>query len=460
MIERGEYDMSHARWEYDKPFTFDGTEHRVVIKGLPEGVTPVYRGNSATDAGEYKASVTFTVADEHNFNVPEMDDLKWTVNKADYDMSGAAWDYDGEFTYNGRMYEVSLRGLPDGVRAVYTGNAAADTGSYTASADLIPFDQDNYNKPKIADCRWNIVKADYDMSAVRWDYGNARIYNGRAQNVLLEHLPNGVIASYSGNEAVDAGKYVATAELSVSDPLNYNVPSVSDCDWEIIRAEYDMGRVSWDYTDGDFIYDGSRKQIELRNLPEGVRAEYTGNSAVFAGEYNATASFETDNGNFEVPASISIPWRIGRAKYDMSGVTWDYNAAYTFDGSPKRVELTGLPEGLNVEYTNNSAVDAGVYTASAHFSTETTDYSAPEDMHCTWEIEKAEIDIRRIAWDYSQSFVYDGFLKKIELKDVPDLLEVQYSGNTAEVAGRYTAHAELIPVRPENYRTPVMRDCS
>ena len=459
-IERGEYDMSHARWDYDKDFTYDGSEHTVVIKGLPEGVTPVYRGNTAVDAGDYRASVSFIITDERNFNMPVIEDLEWTVKKADYDMSGASWDYDGEFKYNGRMYEVSLRGLPEGVRAVYKGNVAADTGFYTASAELIPYDQDNYNNPVIGDCRWSIAKADYDMGAVRWDYGTARIYNGRPQNVMLEHLPYGVIVSYSGNEAVDAGKYTAAAELSVSDPKNYNVPSVSDCDWEIIRAEYDMGKVAWDYTDGEFTYDGSRKKIELKYLPEGVSAKYTGNSAIFAGEYNATACFEVDNGNFEVPASISMPWSIGKAEYDMSSVTWDYKAAFTYDGSPKRVELIGIPEGLSVEYTDNSAVDAGLYTATAHFSNDTTDYSAPEDMYCTWEIEKADIDIRRIAWDYSQSFVYDGFLKKIELKDVPDLLEVSYSGNTAEVAGHYTAHADLMPVRPENYRTPVMRDCS
>lgn len=459
-IERGEYDMSHAHWDYEKPFVYDGSEHKVVIKGLPEGVTPTYRGNVATDAGDYRASVTFTVADEHNYAVPQMESLEWSVAKADCDMSAAAWNYDGEFTYTGRMYEVILRGLPEGVRAVYTGNAAADVGSYEATAVLIPYDQDNYNRPVVENCKWRISKADYEMSAVRWDYDSPKTFNGREQNILLEHLPGGVTAEYYGNTATDVGQYTARAELFVSDPANYNVPSVSDCDWEIIRSDYDMSDVSWDYVDGMYTFDGSKKTVQIKSLPEGVRAIYSGNSATLAGEYVATASFTTDDNNFNPPEAISIPWRITKADYDMSNVRWDYKESFVYDGAPKRVELIGLPDSVTVTYIDNTAIDAGVYTAVAQFSSDIDDYNIPPSMSCTWSIGKADVDIRRLAWDYSQSFIYDGFLKKVELKGVPDLLKVSYSGNSGDRAGKYLAHAELIPVRPDNYNTPVIRDCS
>ena len=459
-IERGDYDMSHAHWDYDKPFTFDGNEQRVVIKGLPEGVSAYYRGNTATNAGDYRASVTFTVADERNYNVPEMEDLDWSIIKADYDMSAATWNYDGELTYTGSMHEVTLRGLPDGVRAVYSGNAAVDTGSYEASADLIPYDPDNYNKPSVGSCLWSIVKADYEMSAVRWDYSTGKVFNGRAQNVLLEHLPNGVSAIYYGNEATDVGTYTASAELMVSDPANYNIPSVSDCDWEIVRAEYDLSMASWDYSDGKFTYDGTAKTIGMKNLPKGLEVSYKGNTGTLAGDYLATATFETTDRNYETPDSISIPWRIEQLRYDMSGVEWDYVKPFTYDGSPKRVELRGLPLGINVEYSSNSATDAGTYTAVARFSSESENYRTPDEMYCTWVIGKAEVDIRRLAWDYSQSFTYDGTEKTVRLRNIPDLIEVSYSGNTAENAGDYVAHADLIPLRPDNYNTPVMKDCS
>ena len=122
------------------------------------------------------------------------------------------------------------------------------------------------------------MKADYDMSAVRWDYDGLKPYNGREKSVLLEQLPNGVTAAYTGNEATDAGTYTARAVLSVSDPANYNTPAVSDCIWAINKADYDMSGVSWDYTEGSLVYDGSRKTIKLSGLPESVTVTYSDNS--------------------------------------------------------------------------------------------------------------------------------------------------------------------------------------
>ena len=458
-IEKGDYDMSHVHWDYDKPFTYDGSEHRVILKGLPEGVLPSYRGNSAADAGSYRATVSFTASDSRNFNTPGPMEIEWEIKKADYDMSGASWDYDGEFRYNGRMHEVSLRGLPEGVRPVYSGNAAADTGSYEASADLIPFDAGNYNKPFVENCKWQIVKADYDMSAVRWDYDTAAPYNGREQSVLLEQLPNGVSASYTGNEATDAGTYTARAVLSVSDPANYNVPAVSDCIWAIMKADHDMSGADWTFGKEGFVFDGERKTVELTGLPESVTASYSGNSGVKAGTYTATASFTTSDENFVDPDPVSFEWSIAKADYDMSGVSWDYDGSFVYDGNPKRIEVTGLPEGVSVRYEGNTAVDAGAYTAVAKFDIDTSDFNVPEDMFCEWSIEKADPDIRRMRWDYSQPFVYDGTVRTVRLEGIPETLEAEYSGASGDTVGYYTAHAELRPKDPSNYNGTSIRDC-
>ena len=458
-IDKGNYDMSHVRWDYEKPYTYDGTEFRVVLRGLPEGVLPSYRGNAATDAGTYRASVKFTVSDSSNFNTPDPMELEWEIRKADYDMSGASWDYEGEFRYNGRMHEVSLRGLPEGVRPVYSGNAAADTGSYEAFADLIPYDAGNYNKPSIESCKWQIVKADYDMSAVRWDYDYDRVYNGREQSVLLEQLPNGVTAAYTGNEATEAGTYTARAVLTVSDPANYNTPAVSDCIWAIFKGGYDMSGTEWSFDRDSFVYDGERKTVELRGLPESVTAAYYENSGVRAGSYTATATFETSDGNFNAPEPVSFEWSIAKADYDMSGASWDYDGSFVYDATPKRVEIKGLPEGVSVSYEGNTAVDAGTYTAVARFDIDTSDYNVPEDMYCEWSIEKADPDIRMMRWDYSQPFVYDGSVRTVRLAGVPESLEVAYSGADGDTVGYYTAHAELTPKDPANYNGTSIRDC-
>ena len=459
-IGKGNYDMSHVRWDYERPFTYDGSEFRVGLKGLPEGVLPSYRGNTARDAGTYKASVSFTATDSRNYHTPEPMELEWTIRKADYDMSGAAWDYEGAFRYNGKMREVSLRGLPEGVRAVYSGNAAANTGSYEAVAELIPYDTLNYNQPRVESCKWQIEKADYDMSAVRWDYSAPKVFNGREQIVMLDQLPNGIQAYYSGNEGREAGRYTAKAMLTVSDPANYNTPSVPDCDWEISKAGYDMSAVSWDYEPGSCVYDGSRKTVELRGLPENVTASYNENSAVKAGRYTATANFATSDSNFRAPDPVSIDWSIDRADYDMSGVAWDYDGSFVFDGTPKKVQLTGVPEGVSVSYEGNTGVDAGSYKATARFDIDTSDYNVPDSLSCEWAIEKADPDIRRLRWDYAQSYVYDGSVKTVRLEGVPETLDVTYTGDSATAVGNYTAHAELRPKDPANYNGASIRDCS
>lgn len=458
-IEKGNYDMSHAYWDYQEPFIYDGTDHKVVLKGIPEGVFPVYINNEAKDAGDYDASVTFKIADEQNYNVPEFENCKWTINKADPDISGVRWNYNGPFTYSSRMYELTLNGLPKGVRVVYTGNAAVDAGSYEAKAELIPFDKDNFNTPSVDGCNWQIMKADYDMSAVRWDCTDAKIYNGRRQSVMLENLPNGIKVKYRDNENTDVGKYTAMADLTASDSRNYNNPAIGDCDWEIVKADYDMSKVAWDYIKGNFIYDGKEKVVMLSDVPEEVDVVYSGNKAVDAGEYTATATFSTTNPNFTAPEALTIKWSIDKEECDMSRVKWDYRSEFAYDGLNKGIELTGLPEGVKADYEDNVFADAGTYNAIARFTVSSPNFKVPEDMECTWRINKADIDISHVRWDYSQNFIYDGELKKIELAGIPDNVKAEYTGNSETNAGKYIAHADLIPIDTDNFNAPVINEC-
>ncbi|MBQ0018242.1 MAG: BspA family leucine-rich repeat surface protein [Clostridiales bacterium] len=459
-IARAEYDMSAVRWDYDREYTYDGSEKKVVLKGLPEGVFPVYHNNSATEAGEYEASVTFDIADKNNYNVPEFPSCRWKINKADYDMTGTQWNYSGEYVYNGRMQEVVLTGLPAGVRAIYDGNCATNAGAYKAKAELIPYDEANYNAPAPLALSWEIVKADYDMAAVKWDHKAAKAYNGREQVVELENLPGGVQVSYSGNSAKEVGKYSAKALLNVSDPANYNVPSIGDCAWEISKAEVDMSKAEWNYTPGSLVYDGAEKKVELTGLPEGVSAAYKNNTGIKAGSYLATAEFDVEDENYSIPQPISFEWAIDKADCDLSQMKWDYSGELTYTGKIQGIELENVPEVLKVACTGNQATDVGEYQAVASFTAINENYKCPEDAYFRWSIKKANPDIAGIRWDYDKKFIYDGGDKVVELAGVPDSLVVTYSGNRANVVGNFTAHAELYPVDDKNFNIPSIRDCS
>ncbi len=77
----------------------------------------------------------------------------------------------------------------------------------------------------------------------------------------------------------------------------------------ITKATYDMSGVAWDY-DEPFEGDGAVKTVALTNLPVGVTANYTGNTATEPGTNTAHAVLVYDATNFEPPAVADLTWVI------------------------------------------------------------------------------------------------------------------------------------------------------
>ncbi|MDD5822941.1 MAG: BspA family leucine-rich repeat surface protein [Firmicutes bacterium] len=457
MIDKASFDMDNVRWSYDDVFTYDGSAHTVKLYNLPEGVWADYEQNVAADAGQYEAKATFGVNNHQNYVIPESRTLQWEIRPAEFDMSGAHWDYRNNIVYDGNEQGVELLGLPKGVKPIYTGNRALGAGKYEASAVFKLEDDWNFVTPKIDSIEWNIDKAEFDMSEVHWSYVEPFVYDGSAKRVQLVNLPEGVEASYFGNVATGAGTYEARVKLTAKDGDNFNSPVISSCKWRILKADHDMSRVCWDYREGSFTYDGTPKSIELLNLPAGVSATYTGNSEVKAGNYVAEACFSVDDAkNFNVPYVEKCRWNIARDTYDMSGVSWNYSEAKTYDGREKSIELINLPDGVSASYSGNAAVAAGDYNASAKLLVDTENYETPTVADCRWTILKADPNVSSISWNYADSFVYDGLQKSVALTGIPQGMTVSYAGNQAKSAGTYTAEAFITMDDSANYNTPVI----
>ncbi len=156
--------------------TFTITSQKRVVD-VPEIASKVYDGQvqtadvpasadyevvenaGGTDVGEYdvKLQLADSVNCEWSDGGSAAKTLKFSIVKATYDMSGAEWDYGGEFEYDGTAKTVEVAGLPAGVEASYTGNTAVEPGTYTAHATLT-YDSKNYNEPSIGDLEW-VIKA-------------------------------------------------------------------------------------------------------------------------------------------------------------------------------------------------------------------------------------------------------------------------------------------------------------
>ena len=160
-----DFDMSEVEWS-KADFTYDGKEKKVELKGLPEGLTATYTGNTATDAGDYVAKVVFEY-DKTVYADPVFEDLayNWTIKQAEYDMSKVKWTAEN-FEYDGKEKTVELTGLPDGVKAAYEGNKATEAGAYTAKV-VLTSDNANYKTPAaVADLNWKITAKDEKPSEV------------------------------------------------------------------------------------------------------------------------------------------------------------------------------------------------------------------------------------------------------------------------------------------------------
>lgn len=198
---------------------YNGEEKKIELSGLlPEGALAEYSNNTATNAGKYAASVTVSLEGYETLVLK----AELIIEKADYDISQASWNYNEAFIYDGTEKTISICNLPDEISiSKYKNNSAVNAGKYTASAEL-SYDNINYNKPDIPDCTWVIEKA--NITTITF-YGSVIEYDGKEHSLSFGgELPANATAkiTYNGEEVSgikEVGNYKVT--LTVTAP-NYN----------------------------------------------------------------------------------------------------------------------------------------------------------------------------------------------------------------------------------------------
>ena len=150
--------------------TYNGSAKTATVK-VKDGVagmgkvTVLYQKDGvnqteAVNAGEYKVVISIQEGDNYTQYQGHLtsSDWKFTIKKADYDMSNVKWNRTtGEpFEFDGTEHTVELTGLPQGVTASYTENSKIATGTYIATAEF-NYDSENYNTPAaIPSLEWYI----------------------------------------------------------------------------------------------------------------------------------------------------------------------------------------------------------------------------------------------------------------------------------------------------------------
>ena len=186
-----------------------------------------------------------------------------------------------------------------------------------------------------------------------------------------------------------------------------------------------------DETTNSLIYgDGG---YAISGLPQNLNANEQG--------YNLTLTYK----NFNKELILVIH----KANIDFTNVGWNYYEPYTYDGKERTVELVNVPENVEVTYQNNNKTDAGTYNTTATLIYDTNNYELSNvnfNETIEWTINKAQIDMWGVRWDYNsyKPFTYDGNEKEVKLTNLPAGVEVSYENNTATNAGTYNAIVTLI----------------
>ncbi len=122
-----------------------------------------------------------------------------------------------------------------------------------------------------------------------------------------------------------------------------------------------------------------------------VNNNWTTTVPTAVGKYDVKVTRAEDTDNKEYSNTITNALVINKKNYNMSGVTWNYTNAFTYDGNAKTVTVSNLPNGVTVKnYTNNSKTNAGTFTATVTFNYENSEeYNEPTFNSLTWTINKA-----------------------------------------------------------------------
>ncbi|MDE5755949.1 MAG: hypothetical protein K2I23_02545 [Clostridia bacterium] len=209
-----------------------------------DGFINGYKNASATDAGDYVATVRIKKPD----NTYQDYSLNWKIEKVIYDLSKVKWQYDGQLPYdkvNGSEAILDPKTLPEGLVPHYsnnTGTTVGTSGSASVTFTLASGYEGNYVLPDESDKDsyvdpndgfewskpWNIVKATIQSSS--WKNTTATDSNNHAFGipVLRDPKADGGIVEYEYYETDSMGNI-----LDANNPLKK-----SDIVWSESEAKF------------------------------------------------------------------------------------------------------------------------------------------------------------------------------------------------------------------------------
>ena len=373
------FSISPKDYDFDYIFenitvTYDGNSHRpeVVFDGEePEWLIVEY-SEGRTDAGVTTVTATFTSTDV-TYNVPSPVTATVTIIPLEAQISFELENnvYNGQAIYPRAIITNLIAGdeAPEVILEGYQNNINVGLHDVYVS-DIIG--NNNYKISERIQCTYEIIKATYDMSNVKF------VYTSEEENIIefvydgYNHYPeiigdmpigvDGISVTYTVGEGI---KNVGTKTIYVSfiGSANYNdIPSMQ------VMARMLPKEVNLTWSGSSFVYTGNiiKPECILSGLVLNDVCDYTlVAQGVNVGRYSASIT-GLSNSNYILPANNTFEYEITPATINLNGLTFN-SASKTYDSTILYPEMVGsLPDNVEISYEGLTS-DAGMHTITINF---------------------------------------------------------------------------------------------
>ncbi|MDE6550480.1 MAG: hypothetical protein K2M44_03170 [Clostridia bacterium] len=390
-------------------FRFSIDDSDLMAKGVKIDTTKGTNGYSgditATNAktgGTYSVTVYITEYDNTYAEFDAVYTLKYSIDKAKYDLSGLTWDYSDSNPLQfiaGKAQGITLTGsLPTGLTVSYVGNGNIPVGSYTTTASFNVSDAVNYYKPIASDTGTYLGSFEWSKA---WRIDKATI-----------------TCVWKEDNRPDVGTYNLPILQSVG---NIDVNSM-------VTYKY------YDYTDGIKGNEVNPVNIDVNNAKRylavaELKATYDANYVLDGNTYDFTI------GHNRYPVRVSMDIDGHKLPYKPDGYTPNITVESASGLTVSAITLTYF-KGDSTNGSTSIPVAVGKYRVQATLSYG-GDNNYIEDSEFSFEIVKADIDVSGLKWQYTHGSVtatYDATLNKWLLADGTEAKPFVYDGTAHVIA--------------------------
>ena len=371
-VARKQLDVSSMAWDVPENAVYSGTAYTATLTGdLPEGVTIIKTGDTATNAGSYTAKAVFSLAEGYsadNYEIVNGEDLtaEWSIDKADLTVTAVSPNYI-RYGDDAPAYTASYSGFVNGeTEAVLDGELVLSCEYDTADAKkrkpgdypIVPsgLTSNNYEISYV-NGNLEVIAANlvividnktvtYGDAAPEYTYHYEGFVYG--EDISVMDKPGTVVCDYK------PGDPVGTMEI-YSD--NYGE---DDC-YHVVnqdRATLTIEKlaVAEPTVTGTYTYTGSEQTVTLTDV-ESCMTIASGNKGTNAGSYEVVITLD-GNHKWADGSDGKVQWSIAKAEPKAEDFVFQAPGNLTYDGEAKSASISvktgieGMGEIFAVMYYN------------------------------------------------------------------------------------------------------------